>query len=424
MTLTPQTKEENASSTLAADRRSDFHPPDLPSEELEVSTIDVFTHLANGKWLIAKVIGATMLVGLILCFALPVKYTATTRIMTPQQSSSAAALMSQLSSPGAGSLAALAGGGLGVLKDPNSIYIGVLGSRPVADAIIQRFNLSTVYRAKNMTDARKALAKNTSVASEKSGFIALSVTDKDKKRVAEIANAYTEELTKLMKFLAVTEASQRRLFYEEQLKQSKESLIAAELALQQVQQKKGLVYPDAQAKAMIESLEALRAKAAAKEVEVQALRTYSTEHNSNLQLAERELSSLHEEISQLEQKTHTAGFGDLGLAEVPGASLEYLRADHEVRYQQALFDLLLKQYDAAKLDEAKEGVIVQVVEPAIMPDKKSSPKRAIIMVISVVAGCVIGCAYILFVWWNDEMQNDPEQLAQFQKLKAALWSNS
>ena len=118
--------------------------------------------------------------------------------------------------------------GLG-LKNPNDIYIGLLNSRPVADAIIHRFGLATLYRAKDMTAARKKLADETVVASEKNGFIAVSVTDKDKSRAAEMANAYTDELRVLTKTLAVTEASQRRLFYEEQLKQAKDALVAAEV---------------------------------------------------------------------------------------------------------------------------------------------------------------------------------------------------
>ena len=168
---------------------------------------------------------------------------------------------------GAGSLAAVAGGGLG-LKNPNDIYVGLLNSRPVADAIIQQFDLANVYHAKDMTAARKRLASYTEVVSEKNGFIAVSVTDKDKRRVAEMANAYTDELRILTKTLAVTEASQRRLFYEDQLKQAKEALFRAEVSFQQVQQSKGLVQLDAQAKAMIESLAVLRAQVAAREVEV------------------------------------------------------------------------------------------------------------------------------------------------------------
>jgi tyrosine-protein kinase Etk/Wzc len=387
----------------------------------EVSLIEVLTQLAYRKLLVAKITGAAILVGVVLAFASPVRYTATTKLMPPQQTQSSASLMmSQLTAAGGGSLAALAGGSLG-LKSPNDIYIGLLTSRTVADSIISRFDLMKEYRSRDMTDARKNLADFTQVTSEKNGFISVSVTDKDKKRVAAMANAYTEELRTLTKTLAVTEASQRRLFYEDQLKQAKDALLAAELAFQQVQQTKGLVQLDAQAKAMIEGLALLRAQVAAKQVEVQALRSYSTERNPDLALAEGELATLQAEVGQLEQRNHTSGSGELGLQDVPIAGMAYLRADHEVRYRQALFDLLIKQYDAARLDEAKDAAIIQVVEPAIEPDRKSAPKRALIVLFSMVCGFFGSCLLGLTLWWKELIDSEPHVSSQFQKLKSALW---
>jgi uncharacterized protein involved in exopolysaccharide biosynthesis len=394
---------------------------DAPSHDCEVSLIDVLTQLAYRKWLIAKVTGLAVLAGVVLALVQPVRYTATTKIMPPQQTQSAASIMmmSQLASSGGGSLAAMAGGGLG-LKNPNDIYVGLLNSRPVADAIIQKFSLAKLYHAKDMTAARQGLAGNTVVSSEKNGFIAVSVTDKDKKRVAEMANAYIDELRILTKTLAVTEASQRRLFYDEQLKQAKEALVAAELSFQQVQQQKGLVQLDAQARAMIESLTTLRAQVAAKQVEVQALRSYSTEQNPDVQLAERELTSLQAEETRLEQNNHVPGIAGLGLGNVPAAGLEYLRAAHELQYQQALFDMLMKQYDAAKLDESKDAAVIQVVEPAIEPDHKSSQKRALIVLLFLFVGFFAGCILALSLWWKELVQFDPIAAKQLEKLSYAL----
>jgi uncharacterized protein involved in exopolysaccharide biosynthesis len=400
--------------------------PEALDDGYEVSLIDVLTHLAYRKWLIAKVTGIAVLVGLVLCLVLPVRYTATTKIMPPQQTQSTASMlmMNQLTGVGGGSLAALAGGGLG-LKNPNDVYIGMLTSRPVADAIIQKFGLMQGYHAKDMTAARNELAGNTVVTSEKNSFVAISVTDKDKKRVAEMANAYTDQLRILTQTLAVTEASQRLLFYEEQLRQAKDALVAAELAFQQVQQQKGLVQLDAQAKAMIEGIAALRAQVAAKQVEVQALRSYSTEQNPDVQLAEKELTSLQAEESRLEQTNHSPGIAGMGLGNVPAAGLEYLRAAHELAYRQALFDMLMKQYDAAKLDEAKDAAIIQVVEPAIEPDQKSSPKRAIILLLSIFVGLFAGCILALFSWWKELVQSDPDAANQLHKLTQAFtWRES
>jgi uncharacterized protein involved in exopolysaccharide biosynthesis len=377
--------------------------------------------LAYRKWLIAKVTGIAALAGVILSFALPVRYTATVKIMPPQQTQSTATMlmMNQLTNVGGGSLAALAGGGLG-LKNPNDIYIGLLTSRPIADAIIQKFDLAKEYRAKDMTKAREKLADYTDVLSDKRGFIVVTVTDRDKNRVAAMANAYTDQLRILTKSLAVTEASQRRLFYEEQLKQVREALVAAELVFQQVQQQKGLIQLDAQAKAMIESLSVLRAQVAAKQVEVQALRSYSTEQNPDVQLAERELTSLQAEEASLEQRNHVPGIAGLGLGNVPAAGLEYLRAAHEFQYQQALYDMLMKQYDAAKLDESKDAAIIQVVEPAIEPDRKSSPHRLLILVLFTIGGLIASCFLVQVLWWWNVKQSNPELTRAVQNLKYFL----
>jgi uncharacterized protein involved in exopolysaccharide biosynthesis len=387
----------------------------------EVSLIEVLTQLARRKWLIAKVTGGATLAGIVLSLVLPVRYTATTTIMPPQQTpSSAILLMNQLTGSSSGALAAAAGMGLG-LKSPNDIYLGLLQSRPIADAIIQKFNLATVYRSRDMTAARKKLEDNTDVISEKSGLIAVSVTDRDKKRSADIANEYTEQLRGLTKTLAVSEASQRRLFYEGQLKEAKEALVVAETNFLEVQQKKGMVQLDAQAKAMIEGLTALRAKVAAKEVEVQALRSYSTDRNPDLQLAERELSSLQAEVGRLEQSGHASGFTDLGMKDVPSAGLDYLSAQHEVLYRQTLFDLLIKQYDAARLDEAKDATVIQILEPAIPSDRKSSPKRLIISILFCLTGFFFGCLLVIVLWFLRTLNDDLEQALALRKLKLALF---
>ena len=346
-------------------RATEVVPDDLPtSPERDdtasgVTLIEILTQLALRKWLILGITGVATVMGVVISLMLPVRYTATTRIMPPQQAQSAAALMmNQLATSGASPFAAIAGAGLG-LKSPNDIYVGMLNSRPVADAIIQRFNLQADYHSRDMTAARKKLAKYATVTSEKSGFISVSVSDRNKTRVADMANAFVDELRALTRHLAVTEASRRRLFYEEELKNAKDSLIAAETAFQQVQQNKGLVALDAQARAMIESLTALRAQAAAKQVELEALRSYSTDRNPEVEIAQRELTSIQDAIARLEARSHGSKLPDLGLEDVPSAGLEYLRAEHEVKYRQALFDLLLKQYDGARLDESKESTIIR-----------------------------------------------------------------
>jgi uncharacterized protein involved in exopolysaccharide biosynthesis len=340
--------------------------------------------------------------------------------MPPQQTQSATSmLMDQLTGVSEGSLAAMAGSSLG-MKSSNDIYVGLLTSRTIADAIIGKFALNRVYDAKDMTEARKTLADSTDVIPEKNGLIAVSVTDNDKVRAAGIANAYLDEFRTLTNSLAMTEASRRRLFYEEQLKQAREGLAAAALAFEQVQQEKGLVQLDAQAMAMIEGLAALRAEVAAKQVEINALRSYSTEQNPEVQLAERELASLEAEEARLEQRHNAPGIAGMGLGNVPGAGMEYLRAEHELEYRQALYDMLLKQYEAARLDESKDAAIIQVVEPAIAPDRKASPKRALILLVFAFAGLFAGSFWALLQWWREQAQADPVLASELKELRFAL----
>jgi tyrosine-protein kinase Etk/Wzc len=392
---------------------------ETPGSATEINPIEIITRLALEKWLIAKAVAAAFLAGTIVCLVLPVRYTATAKLLPPQQAAPAAAiLMNQLVSASTGSLAAVAGMGLG-LKNPNDIYLGLLASRPIIDGIIGQFGLAKVYHTSDMTSTRKTLAGKTEIESEKNGFISIAVADKDKVRAAQIANAYTTGLRELTRTLAVTEASQRRLFYQDQLAQAKEALVAAEISFQQVQQNEGLIQLDGQAKAMIESLERMRAEVAAKDVELQALRSYSTDRNPEVQLAERELSSMKSEVARIEQKGHSSGLADLGLGDVPGAGIDYLRAEHELKYRQTLLDLLVKQYDMARLDEARNSVIIQVVEAAIPPEHRSSPQRTLILIIFTVAGFLAACLYVSI---HAVLEKDPELCRSLEVLNAAFLS--
>lgn len=385
----------------------------------EVTVLEIAAELARRKGFVAKFTAGAMLGGIAIALLLPARFTAITRIMPPQQTQSSASLLMNQMEGGGGALAALTGEGLG-LKNPSDLYIGLLKSRPVADAIIGAFDLQKVYRAPDMTAARQKLSDNTRIDSEKSGLIAISVIDRDKKRAAAIANAYVGQLHALTQSLAVTEASQRRLFYEQQLARAGEALVSAKLAFQQVQQTKGLVSLDAQAKAMIEGLAELRAKIAAKHVELQALRSYSTDRNPDVEIVQRELAALEAEASRLEQRNHTSDAGGLGLGEFPGAGREYMSAEHELAYRQTLYDLLIKQYDVAQLDEAKEAAVIQVVEPALEPERKSSPKRAIIVVVFTLFGFFAAAFYALAAMAIQRARRDPEIDLQFSALKAEL----
>jgi tyrosine-protein kinase Etk/Wzc len=372
-------------------------PQKSPEANAEISLFDLLIVLTSrGRDLLASTVAAAVL-ATIVSFLLPNRFTATTVILPPQQNSSSVALLGQLGS--ANPLASLASSGLG-LKNPNDLQVAMLKSRTVEDAMIDRFDLMALYREKRKSDARKAFEKVTDIENGlKDGLIRISVTDKNPRRAAEMANAYVEEYKKLSATIAVTEASQRRLFFEQQLVQAKENLADAEEALKLTQQKTGLIQLDGQARAVIESVAQLRGQVAAKEVQIRAMHQFAAEQNPDLQLAEQELAGLHSELVHMGSGSGTAGSsGDFLMPKgsVPQAGLDYVRKVRDMKYNETIFELLAKQFEIAKIDEARQGSVVQLVDKAIVPDKKSSPQRLLIVVCSTIAGLVLATFWVLF----------------------------
>jgi uncharacterized protein involved in exopolysaccharide biosynthesis len=294
----------------------------------------------------------------------------------------------------------------------------MLKSRTVADNIIARFDLQRLYDQETMVETRKEFASNSSITTGKDGLINIEFDDEDPKRAAAVANAYVEELDKLTQSLAVTEAAQRRLFFERQLKQAKDDLSNAEVALKVTQEQTGLIKLDDQGRAIIEAVAALRGQISAKEVELRAMRTFTTEHNPDYVRVRQQLAGLRAELTKLE-RAQIGGGGDILLptGQVPAAGLEYVRKFRDVKYQEAIFELLAKQFEAAKIDEAKEAAIIQVVDQAIAPDRKSKPKRALIVI-----GVTLAAGFLAFIWAfareaRERASRDPVQAARFAALR-------
>lgn len=348
------------------------------------------------------------------------KYTARTQLLPPQSQSSSNALLGQL-----GALSGLTGGA-SALKNPNDIYIGILNSRTVADKLIERFKLQSIYDVKLKSDARNSLQQATNIVNGKDGLIFIEVTDEDPKLAANLANAYVEELQKLTKMLAVTEASQRRLFFERQLQQAKVALADAEVALKQVQEKTGLIKLNEQAEAVIQAAAAVKAQIASKEVALGAMRVFSTSSNPDYIKIQQELFGLRAQLNKLETGLNM-GKGDVSIStsSVPELGLEYTRRVRDVKYQETIFEMLAKQLEISRVDEAKEGSILQVLDGAIVPDKKSKPARSIIVIFS---GLLAAIFSILWAFLADALRNstrDPRNLKKFQQFKIfCKWGNN
>src|SRR6266571_4922944 len=357
------------------------------AEDDEVSLLDLLIVLAKHKRIVLGVPFVAAVVAAIISLLLPNVYTGTARILPPQQSASAAsALLNQLGGA-LGGLAGAAGGTLGI-RNPNDLYVGMLKSRTVADNLIVRFELAKVYDEDYLSETRKRLAKETTITSGRDGIIAIEVDDKNPKRAADLANAYVDELMKLTKVLAVTEASQRRLFFERQLLQVKDNLTAAEMTARQGLQKGGLAQVDAQGRSMIEVTARLRAQISAKEVQIGSMRTFAAEGNPELQRTQQELDALRRELARVEGSSPIAAGGK---GEASGSSgLDNLGRLRDVKYYEFLYELLAKQYELAKIDEAKDATIIQVLDKAIEPERRSRPKRSVIVTLASLVAGVLG----------------------------------
>jgi tyrosine-protein kinase Etk/Wzc len=395
-------------------------PPHPPAGEHEVSFLELLVVLAQRKGIIVKLTAVGAILALAMAFILPKWYTAKTILLPPQQNSSMSSLlMSQLG--GLGSVAALAGGNAFGLKNPNEMYVGMLKSETVEDAMVDKFELMKEYHKRYRSDARKRFENFVTVdGSDKDGLIRISVEDRNPERAAELANGYVDEFRKLSASLAITDAAQRRLFFQQQLEQTKNNLADAEEALKQTEQTTGLIQLDSQARALIESAAQLRAQVAAKEVQLQAMRTYATGENAQVVQTQQELDSLRAELAKLGGSEDISDSLLVPKGRVPEAGLEYVRKLRDVKYYETIFEILARQFEMAKLDEAKEGAVIQVVDRAIVPDRKSSPKRLLILIGGTLAGLFLGILVALSQSGMERLRADPETGSQLALLRHAL----
>lgn len=379
--------------------------------------LDSLLVLARHKKLLFGLPLATGLLGLAISLAIPPSFTSTTIILPPQQQSSAvSAIMGQL-----GGLAGAAGS-LAGLKNPNDLYVGILQSRTVGDNLIRRFKLQERYEAQTMSDTRKELARQTDIASVKStGMISISATDHDPRTAAEIANAYVEELASLTRTLAVGEASQRRLFFEKQLKESKDQLANAEVHLRTTQETTGMIKPDDQVKAIIAGLAQLKGAIAAKEVQLNGMRTFSTAQNPEFIRAQEELRTLRAQLGRSE-KSQGAPDGDFMVptGKIPAIGVEYVRALRDVKYYETMYELLAKQFELAKIDEARDATLIQQLDKALPAERKSKPKRAIVTLFALLGGGVLA-VLLAFVWEAyQRSRSDETRRGQWDALATAM----
>ncbi|MDH4290168.1 MAG: Wzz/FepE/Etk N-terminal domain-containing protein [Aquincola sp.] len=374
----------------------------LDPEDEGIDLLDLALPLAQ-HWKL--LVAGPLLAGLIalgITFLIPKTYTSRTVFVPPQQQQSvAASAVAQL-----GALSGLVGAAAGI-KSPADQYVALLQSATVADRLIDEFKLMKVYDEEFRFKAREKLSKNVRVSlGKKDGLITIEVDDEDPQRAADIANRHVEELRRLTSQLALTEAQQRRAFFEAQLTQTRDRLTQAQQALQASGFSQGALKADA--KAAAEGYARLRAEATAAEVRLQTLRRNLADTTPEVQQAQSTLGALRAQLGKLEEST------DLS------AGPDYVSKFREFKYQETLFDLFARQYELAKLDESREGALIQVVDVAKPAEWKSKPKRALIAIAVTLSAfmLLVLYAFVRSAWRKASQQ--PETASKMERLRATL----
>ena len=392
--------------------------PPVPDHDDDISLLDLLIIFASRKRFIAVVTLIFGLVGLCISFLLPKTYTAVATLLPPKQNSSfGSALASQFA--GLGGVAPFGGTDFGV-RTANDMYVSMFRSQTVEDALIRQFGL--MDGEKYISVARAKFENVFTInGNGKDGLLRISVRDGDPKRAAAMANAWIDEFRKLSASLAISEASQRRVLFERQMKQAKNDLVTAEEALKQTEQQTGMIQLDAQARALIESAATLRAQIAAKEVQLQAMRTYATDENAGVVQLQQELDGMRSQLARLGGSDDKAAAGLIvPKGNMPQAGLEYVRRFRDVKYYETIFEILARQFELAKVDEAKEGSLIQVVDPALVPDRKSGPRRGLITIGATAFGFFLAVIIVFVRAGLEHLHRNPETSLKLTSLRRAL----
>lgn len=387
-----------------------------------IGLLDLLTWLGEGKRLIGIVTAVAVVGSVVFAMLKTPIFTARTTLLPPgaqQQSNSASALAAL------GSLGGLAGGL--TAKTPDELYVSLLKSDSVQRSLATQFDLYKRYQVESYEVLRTVAAQYVRVSSDKkSGVITVEVDDKEPKFAAELANGYAAEISKLLGRLAVSEAQQRRVFFDQQLKETKENLIKAEQALRLVQEKSGMIVLDQQAEAIIKAVAELKTKIIEREVRLKVLRTGTTAENPDVQMLASELAALRGELARMESATggsspRTSGGIDIPVGKLPAAAVDYVRALREVKFQETMLASMLRQFEVAKLDEAKEGPALQQVDVAVPPDRKSKPSRALIVLATTLAAFLGSCVYVIARSYRALLREQDPQSAQAWDKLAEAW---
>jgi tyrosine-protein kinase Etk/Wzc len=396
----------------------EYSPPiEAPVQTgIEFDMLDLLLVVAEQKKkiVLATVIG--LFLGLVVVLLVHPVFTAKAVILPPQQGQSSAAMITQL-----GNLAALTGLGSGAgLKDPNDLYMGVLQSNTVQDGLIKRLGLMDAYHVHRLSEARRILTAKSNFVSEKGSLISITVKDSEPNRAARIANAYVQELHDINSRLIIGEASLRRNFFSQQLALEKDRLTDAEIALQQTEESTGAIAPIGQTGIVISQVAALQSQIISREVQLDALRTSSTDQNPDVIRMSTEIEGLKAKLREMESVQAGRKPGDISLTSrsLPADQVLYIRKQRDVQYHTLIFDLIARQFEAARLDEAKASPVIQVLDPAEPPDRKSGPFRALWTLVGGFLGFLFGSSRVIGSYVYGRVvadETNAQKLGQFRR---------
>lgn len=379
-------------------------------EEDELSLVDLLIVLAKSRRLI---LGLPLIVGVlaaVIVLLIPSKYTASARILPPVIGQSTTLAL----------LGSMGGGIMGVGKNPSDIYVTMIKSRSVEDELIKNFDLQAYYDKRYKVDTRKAFEKDLSVKAGKEGVIEIEYEHRDPVKAAAVANGVVGALKDLNARLAITEAARRRVYFEHQLALAKDHLSESELSLKGYQEKTGVMEMDAQASATLGQIATLEATVAAKEVQLAGMKSFATKNNPDYQRVQNEIGGLRSELSKLQGSSRPTRGVMVSKDRMPEQGLEFAHRKRDVKYYETLYEIMAKQFEMAKADEAKEGALIQVVDEATPPEKRSFPKRTMTVLLSMVVALFLA---ILLAFVRNAIAaggNDPRQAARMAELKRAL----
>jgi tyrosine-protein kinase Etk/Wzc len=381
-------------------------------EEEEINLLELVQVVAKRKGLIVGLCGGAAIISVVVSLLLPNIYSATAKILPPPKEGGGglAALLGQ-----AGGLAGMAAGmGGGGSAD---LYIGILKSRSVADGVIKRLDLEKVFKTQTPDETRRALEGSVKMQAGKDGIIAITADSKDPKMAAALANAFVEELGRKSVQLNLTKAGTERAFLEKRLEVVREDLKRAEEDLRSFELKNKAVKVDSQAAASIEGIARLKAEIVAREVQLASLRSYQTDESPEVKVLQAAIGKLRSQLGGL-AGSGSGGEGIPNIGSLPNLGLEYARRMRELKTQEAIYEQLTKQFEMAKLTEAKDSSSLQVLDDAVVPLKKSKPKRSLIVILATVTAFFIAVFTAFVLEYFGKMSD--EDRARWEAIRGML----